>query len=154
MLLNKYGDCSSHEESPQTSAVPKAELAPRHLRCFPSRPCLYSSASLSSRCCLHACLLMCFCVFKDRDLFSSSSFSSGPGAMFRTLKGSVSVSVGRKHVGFSDAVKKKRKKERKKLSETVCPKFPSQALENTHGFGRWSQTTHTWDPLQGHSTSW
>ena len=74
---------------------------------------------------------MQFCVFKDRDLFSSSSYSLGPGAMFRKLKESVSVSVGRKHVGFSDAVKKK-----KELSETVCPKFPSQALENTHGLGR------------------
>lgn len=150
MLLNNYGDCSSHKESPQTSAVPKTKLVPRHLHCFPSCLCLYFSTSLSSRCCLHACFLMHFCVFKDRDLFSSSSYSSGPGAMFRTLKESVSVSVGRKHVGFSDAVKKKKKK----LSETVCPKFPSQALENTHGFGRWSQTTHTWDPLQGHSTSW
>ena len=41
--------------------------------------------------------------------------------MFRTLKGSVSVSVGRKHVGFSDAVKKKkeRKKERDCLKQCV-----------------------------------
>lgn len=27
------------------------------------------------------------------------------------------------------------KKKKKELSETVCPKFPSQALENTHGLG-------------------
>ena len=133
IMLNNYGDCSSHKKSPQTPVVPKTELVPCHLHCFPSCLCLYFSTSLSSHCCLHACFPMQFCVFKDRDLFSSSSYSLGPGAIFRTLKESVSVSVGRKHVGFSDAVKKKKKKE---LSETVCPKFPSQALENTHGLGR------------------
>ena len=109
-MLNNYRDCSSHKESPQTSVVPKTELVPRHLHCFPSCLCLYFSTSVSSCCCLHACFLMQFCVFKDRDLFSSSSYSSGPGATFRTLKESVSVSVGRKHVGFSDAVKKKKKR--------------------------------------------
>ena len=109
-MLNNHGDCSSHKESPQTSVDPKTELVPRHLHHFPSCLCLHFSTSLSSHCCLHACFLMQICVFKDNDLFSSSSCSSGPGAMFSTLEESVSVSVGRKHIGFSDAFKKKKKR--------------------------------------------
>lgn len=49
--------------------------------------------------------------------------------MPRTLMESISVSVGRKYVGFSDVVKKMG------IVWNGMSLVPSQALENTHSFG-------------------
>lgn len=61
---------------------------------------------------------------------------------------SISVSVGRKRVGFSDVVKQVG------IVWNGASLVPSQALENAHSFGRCSQTAQAWDPLQGHPGTW